>query len=66
MNNIRPYLNTAPQIAPGGYIDPMAVVIGDVVLGENVSVWPFAVIRGDVTTSTSATTAMCKTTVCCM
>ena len=48
MNNIRPYLNTAPQIAPGGYIDPMAVVIGDVVLGENVSVWPFAVIRGDV------------------
>ena len=26
----------------------MAVVIGDVILAENVSVWPFAVIRGDV------------------
>lgn len=26
----------------------MSVVIGDVQLAENVSVWPFAVIRGDV------------------
>ena len=26
----------------------MSVVIGDVILAENVSVWPFAVIRGDV------------------
>lgn len=46
--NIRPYLDTHPQIDDSCYIDPMGVVIGDVVLGENVSVWPFAVIRGDV------------------
>lgn len=46
--NIRRYLETAPQIATCCYIDPMAVVIGDVVLAEHVSVWPFAVIRGDV------------------
>ncbi|WP_180056608.1 gamma carbonic anhydrase family protein [Acinetobacter sp. YH12090] len=46
--NIRPYLDTHPQIDDCCYIDPMGVVIGDVVLGENVSVWPFAVIRGDV------------------
>ena len=46
--NIRPYLNTAPQIDDSCYIDPMSVVVGDVVLAENVSVWPFAVIRGDV------------------
>jgi len=26
----------------------MSVVIGDVILADNVSVWPFAVIRGDV------------------
>lgn len=32
------------------WIDPSAVVIGDVVLGNNVSVWPQAVIRGDVNT----------------
>lgn len=46
--NIRPYLDTYPQLNESNYIDPMSVVIGDVVLGENVSVWPFAVIWGDV------------------
>ena len=46
--NIRAYLDTYPQSNESNYIDLMAVVIGDVVLGENVSVWPFAVIRGDV------------------
>lgn len=46
--NIRPYLDTAPQIDASCYIDDLSVVIGDVVLAENVSVWPFAVIRGDV------------------
>lgn len=46
--NIRPYLNTRPQIDTSCYIDPMSIVVGDVVLAENVSVWPFAVIRGDV------------------
>ena len=46
--NIRPYLDHHPKIDTTCYIDEMSVVIGDVVLGENVSVWPFAVIRGDV------------------
>jgi carbonic anhydrase/acetyltransferase-like protein (isoleucine patch superfamily) len=46
--NIRPYLNTSPSIDQTCYVDAMSVVIGDVVLGENVSVWPFACIRGDV------------------
>ena len=45
---IRPYLNSTPQLGNNCYIDDMAVVIGDVILAENVSVWPFAVIRGDV------------------
>jgi carbonic anhydrase/acetyltransferase-like protein (isoleucine patch superfamily) len=48
MNNIRPYLEHTPQIDDSCYIDAMSVVIGDVQLAENVSVWPFAVIRGDV------------------
>lgn len=47
-NNIRSYLDTQPQIADSCYIDDMAVVIGDVILQEEVSVWPFAVIRADV------------------
>ena len=46
--NIRPYLDQTPNIDASCYIDEMSVVIGDVKLGENVSVWPFAVIRGDV------------------
>jgi len=46
--NIRSYLDTTPQIDESCYIDPMGIVVGDVVLAENVSVWPFAVIRGDV------------------
>lgn len=47
-HNIRPYLEHRPQIDSSCYIDEMAVVIGEVSLAENVSVWPFAVIRGDV------------------
>ena len=46
--NIRPYLNSTPQLSNNCSIDEMSVVIGDVILAENVSVWPFAVIRGDV------------------
>ncbi|MFV2030315.1 gamma carbonic anhydrase family protein [Neisseria sp. S1] len=48
MNPIRPYLDHLPQIAEHCYIDPTAVIIGEVTLGEHVSVWPCAVLRGDV------------------
>jgi carbonic anhydrase/acetyltransferase-like protein (isoleucine patch superfamily) len=37
-----------PQLGNGTYVHPAAVVIGNVILGDNVSVWPGAVIRGDV------------------
>jgi carbonic anhydrase/acetyltransferase-like protein (isoleucine patch superfamily) len=37
-----------PQIPASAYIDPAGVVIGDVTIGERSSVWPCAVIRGDV------------------
>ena len=46
--DIRPYRGKHPQIAPSVYIDPAAVIIGDVVIGEDSSVWPCAVVRGDV------------------
>jgi gamma-carbonic anhydrase len=45
---IRAYRGKRPQIAASAYIDPAAVVIGDVVIGEDSSVWPCAVVRGDV------------------
>lgn len=46
--DIRPYRGKYPQIAASAYIDPAAVVIGDVVIGEDSSVWPMTVVRGDV------------------
>lgn len=45
---IRRYRGIAPQLAAGVYVDASAQVIGDVRLGQDVSVWPCAVIRGDV------------------
>jgi gamma-carbonic anhydrase len=37
-----------PEIDPSAYVDPSAVVIGDVWIGEDASIWPGVVIRGDV------------------
>jgi carbonic anhydrase/acetyltransferase-like protein (isoleucine patch superfamily) len=45
---IRAYRGKRPEIAASAYVDPAAVIIGDVVIGEDASVWPCAVIRGDV------------------
>ena len=36
-----------PRIDPTAYVHPLAVVIGDVELGPEASVWPYAVLRGD-------------------
>jgi carbonic anhydrase/acetyltransferase-like protein (isoleucine patch superfamily) len=47
-HNIRPYLDAMPRLAANVYVDPAAVVIGDVEIGEDSSIWPCAVARGDV------------------
>jgi len=41
-------MNHFPQVASSVYVHSAATVIGDVVIGDNSSVWPGAVIRGDV------------------
>ncbi|HZJ93276.1 MAG TPA: gamma carbonic anhydrase family protein [Thiopseudomonas sp.] len=46
--SIRIYNKTLPQCGSRVFIDPSAVVIGDVHLGDDCSVWPNAVIRGDM------------------
>ena len=46
--NIRPYLDSLPRLGANVYIDPAAVVIVDVEIGDDASLWPFAVARGDV------------------
>lgn len=45
---IRPYQSAQPTLGERVYIDPQATVIGAVQLGDDVSVWPSAVLRGDV------------------
>ena len=47
-HTIRTHKDNTPQLGERVYIDPAAVVIGDVVLGDHCSVWPCAVIRGDM------------------
>ena len=42
----------APRIDPEAYVHPDAVVIGDVTIGPESSVWPHAVLRGDFGTIT--------------
>jgi carbonic anhydrase/acetyltransferase-like protein (isoleucine patch superfamily) len=48
MTNLRAYRNALPRLGARVYIDPAGSVIGDVELGEDVSIWPGAVVRGDV------------------
>ncbi|KMJ46774.1 gamma carbonic anhydrase family protein [Xenorhabdus khoisanae] len=45
---LRQYLNFYPQIGQKVLLDPSSVVIGDVRLADDVSIWPLVVIRGDV------------------
>src|ERR1700742_3975618 len=45
---IRSYQGITPVIPTSCYIDPSAQVIGDVILGEQASIWMNAVVRGDV------------------
>ncbi len=45
---IRSYKGITPIVPPSCYVDQSAQLIGDVVLGENASVWMNAVVRGDV------------------
>ncbi len=47
-DNIRSHKGITPTLGNKVYIDPAATVIGDVTLGDDVSVWPGAVIRGDM------------------
>jgi carbonic anhydrase/acetyltransferase-like protein (isoleucine patch superfamily) len=46
--NIRTYRNIAPVLGARVYVDPAAIVIGRVRIGDDSSIWPAAVVRGDV------------------
>jgi carbonic anhydrase/acetyltransferase-like protein (isoleucine patch superfamily) len=49
---ISAYRSVLPTLGARVYVDPAAVVIGKVTIGDDSSVWPTAVIRGDVNSIT--------------
>ena len=48
MTNIRTYLEFTPKIGTKVFVDPSALVIGDVDIGADSSIWPMVTIRGDM------------------
>ena len=48
MNPVRAHKDTHPRFGERVWVDPTAAVIGDVVLGDDCSVWPMTAIRGDM------------------
>src|SRR5919202_3400388 len=47
MAHIIPFRGTEPQVHPGAFVAPTAVLIGDVTVEDGASVWFGAVLRGD-------------------
>ena len=48
MAAIRPFKQILPKLGQRVFIDPACTVIGDVTIGDDSSIWPGTVIRGDV------------------
>src|SRR5215475_1533798 len=47
MSSIRSFHGFRPEVSASAYIDPAAHVIGHVSIGNDSSIWPTAVVRGD-------------------
>jgi len=45
---IRTYNGIRPTIPDSAFVDDTALVLGEVTLGEDSSIWPMTVLRGDV------------------
>ena len=48
MSDIRRFEDHSPIIDPEAWLDPLCLVIGDVHVGALSSIWPGAVVRGDI------------------
>jgi carbonic anhydrase/acetyltransferase-like protein (isoleucine patch superfamily) len=51
-NNLRSFQGIAPALGDRIYIDQSAVIVGDITLADDVSIWPLVAARGDVNTIT--------------
>ncbi|MFK8027269.1 MAG: gamma carbonic anhydrase family protein [Gammaproteobacteria bacterium] len=49
---IRTFQKFSPKLHKTAYIDPTALVIGQVSIGADSSIWPMTVVRGDINTIT--------------
>ncbi len=49
-HNIRSFLGMQPKLGDRVWVDPSAVVLGDVEIGDDSSIWPMSVVRGDMHT----------------
>ena len=47
-NNIIKHQDKSPVIHPTAYVNPLAIIMGDVTVGENTSIWPHCILRGDM------------------
>ena len=48
MTNVRSHKGSTPNFGARTLVDPSAVVIGDVTTGDDCSIWPMTVVRGDM------------------
>ena len=46
--DIRSFEGKIAEISEGAYVDKTACLVGDVMIGKDSSIWPMAVLRGDV------------------
>lgn len=49
-NSLRSYKSIMPKVGNNTYIDNSAVIVGDITLADEVSIWPLVAARGDVNT----------------
>ncbi|CAH0541892.1 gamma carbonic anhydrase family protein [Vibrio marisflavi] len=52
MSSIRSYKGIEPKLGERVYIDSSAVIVGDITIGDDSSIWPLVAARGDVNSIT--------------
>lgn len=48
MKNLKSYRGITPTIATKVYIDDSSILVGDITIAEDASIWPLVAARGDV------------------
>lgn len=52
ISNIRPYKGISPNIGSRTFIDDSSILVGDITISDDVSIWPLVAARGDVNSIT--------------